>query len=179
MIDKVTKDTRSRMMAAIRSTNTTPEILLRKALFSRGFRYRLHQKNLPGSPDIVFASRRAVILVDGCFWHGHTCGYARLPLSNVKYWSAKISRNVQRDSDNIKFLSQQGWRICRVWECSIRYGKSVDELIEKVGAWLIDGRGDIEFARIKNKKAELETLVFDANSSVSYACVDGLFLFRK
>ena len=107
-------------MAAIRSRDTQPEVRVRKLLYSLGFRYRLHVKELPGKPDIVFASRRKVIFVHGCFWHQHpasACLDGRRPKSNSAYWNPKLVRNMERDQEHSAALKQEGWKVFTIWEC--------------------------------------------------------------
>ena len=112
---------RSRTMRAVRSKDTAPELLVRKLAFSLGYRFRLHRKDLPGSPDLVFVSRRAVIFVHGCFWHGHDCKRgARRPKDNAEYWRAKIERNQARDARVVDQLNELGWRSLTLWECALR-----------------------------------------------------------
>lgn len=121
MTDIKTPDERRHNMAAIKGKDTNPEMIVRKYLFSRGLRYRLHVKNLPGTPDIVLTKYRTAIFVNGCFWHGHKfCKYFRLPKSNVEFWKRKIARNITRDARNDTELEVLGWRVIRVWECDIR-----------------------------------------------------------
>ena len=116
MIDPV----RSRTMAAVRSKDTKPEMLVRRAAHALGYRFRLHRKDLPGKPDLVFPSRKAVIFVDGCYWHGHDCKRgARMPKTNVEYWQAKIARNMKRDANNIATLEADGWQVLTIWECEL------------------------------------------------------------
>src|SRR5690606_41065684 len=119
MADIVSPEVRSRMMAGIRGKNTKPELGIRRALFARGFRYRLHSRNLPGKPDIVLPRYRAVVLIHGCYWHGHNCDLFRLPKSNRNFWLDKISGNRARDARKLKELRAAGWRVALVWECSI------------------------------------------------------------
>lgn len=107
-------------MAHIRSTNTKPEEIVRKYLFSKGFRYRKNVRTLPGCPDIVLPKYKTVIFVNGCFWHKHDCPRFVWPSSNEDYWKAKILRNVERDKKNAKALELQGWRIITVWECELK-----------------------------------------------------------
>lgn len=108
-------------MSRIRSTNTSPEMLIRKVLRSAGFGYRLHDITLPGKPDIVFPGRRKVIFVHGCFWHHHAgCRRATMPSSNQAYWTAKLSRNKARDVANVIALHEAGWKVKVFWECEIR-----------------------------------------------------------
>jgi DNA mismatch endonuclease (patch repair protein) len=111
---------RSRIMRAVKSQNTAPEKFVRSLLHSLGFRYRLHRKDLPGKPDIVFPARGKVIFVHGCFWHGHTCRRgARTPKNNADYWIAKIERNRVRDKINVEKLRNEGWQVLMIWECEI------------------------------------------------------------
>jgi DNA mismatch endonuclease, patch repair protein len=113
--------TRSDIMRAVRSRDTSPEMIVRRLAHSLGYRYRLHRRDLPGSPDLVFPSRRKLIFVQGCFWHGHACARgARAPKTNAAYWSAKISRNETRDAEQQALLARDGWRLLIVWECQTR-----------------------------------------------------------
>jgi len=107
-------------MSQIRSTDTKPEMAVRRMLHRLGYRYVLHDKRLPGKPDIVFPSRKAVILVDGCFWHGHGCRLAALPRTNAAFWRSKIEGNKRRDARNRRALRNLGWRVATVWECSLQ-----------------------------------------------------------
>jgi DNA mismatch endonuclease (patch repair protein) len=117
-------------MSRVGSKNTTPELAVRRILFSMGFRYRLHDKRLPGRPDIVFRGRRKAIFVNGCFWHGHEgCRYGRLPKSRVEFWTDKISRNRERDRQNEESLREAGWRSLTVWQCEL---KNIDELAKRL-----------------------------------------------
>lgn len=108
------------MMSGIRGKNTKPELVVRKALYSQGFRYRLHVKDLPGKPDIVLPKYRTVIFVHGCFWHGHNCHLFRLPSSNRDFWRAKIKQNQENDRKAVRALRKDGWRVIAVWECALR-----------------------------------------------------------
>lgn len=132
MVDTVDKETRSRIMRRVRGKDTKPEMLLRKALFARGFRYRLHDHNLPGKPDMVFPKFKAVIFVHGCFWHGHTCSKFRLPKSNINYWIHKIKRNQINDNNHLSKLYSQGWRVLIVWECALASMENYD----RIACWL-------------------------------------------
>lgn len=124
MIDTVDKATRSRNMAAIKSRNTTPELLIRSILHKKGFRFRLHDKKLPGKPDIVFPKYNAVIFINGCFWHGHSnCKFFRLPGTRTEYWKNKINKNQYNDAKSIELLLANNWRVCIIWECKIRASK--------------------------------------------------------
>ncbi len=120
-MDKLTKEQRHKCMAAIRSKNTRPEVLVRKFLFSRGFRYRLNHPRLPGHPDVVLRKYRTVIFVNGCFWHGHEgCKYFRLPKTNTEFWASKIERNQQRDKVEQIRLAEMGWHCITIWECQLK-----------------------------------------------------------
>ena len=141
MTDIVDRQTRSRMMSGIKGSNTKPELLIRKALHKRGFRYRLHSKNLAGKPDIVLPKYKAVIFVNGCFWHKHDCHLFRWPKSRTEFWKKKITGNVKRDNRNARQLEEQGWRILTVWECSIKgkYRSPFELLIDSIESWLLHG----------------------------------------
>jgi DNA mismatch endonuclease (patch repair protein) len=117
MVDVFTPAERSRVMAAVRSKNTTPELLVRRLVHRMGLRFRLHSKALPGSPDLVFPSRRRAIFVHGCFWHGHTCGRCRIPATNRGFWKKKLSANAERDRRALRRLRRLGWKVLVVWEC--------------------------------------------------------------
>ncbi len=120
-MDKLTEEQRHRCMASIRSKNTKPEVLVRKFLFGHGFRYRLNHPRLPGHPDLVLRKYRTVIFVNGCFWHGHeNCKYFRLPKVNVAFWTTKIKRNRERDTETQRELAKMGWHCITVWECQLK-----------------------------------------------------------
>lgn len=121
-VDVFTTEKRSAVMRAVKSTDTKPEIALRKALHRLGFRYRLNVKDLPGKPDLVFPRHNVVIFVHGCFWHGHACKRgARAPKTNAEYWREKIARNKARDKKNAAALKALGWRVITVWECELKH----------------------------------------------------------
>lgn len=120
MPDTVTPEVRSRMMAGIRGKNTRPEMLLRKGLHARGWRYRLHGRDIPGRPDLVFAGRNALIFVNGCFWHGHDCHLFKWPKTRDTFWREKIGANVRRDIRVRQQLLDEDWRIAEVWECTLK-----------------------------------------------------------
>ena len=144
MTDVVDKKTRSRMMAGIRGKNTKPELLIRKALFRKGFRYKLHDKSLPGKPDLVFPKYNAVIFIHGCFWHGHDCHLFKWPSTRKEFWENKINRNKEVDARNYKALKDDGWLILTIWECAIK-GKNKIGLVEAVdqaAGWLKCGTRD-------------------------------------
>ena len=121
MADTVSKEVRSRNMAAIKSNDTTPEVAVRKYLFSQGFRYRKNVKGMPGKPDIVLRKYNTCIFVNGCFWHKHEgCKYFVWPKSNTEFWKEKIESNIQRDKRNYIKLEEDGWKVVVVWECEIK-----------------------------------------------------------
>ncbi len=126
-------------MREIGSKNTKPELLFRKHLFSMGFRYRINDRMIAGSPDIVFPKYHALIFIHGCFWHGHDCGLFRLPGTNTEFWRKKIDINRERDANVLNRLRAEGWRICIVWECSIK-GKvqlqKTDATVNQIAEWL-------------------------------------------
>jgi len=125
---------RSRIMRAVKSVDTGPEMIVRRMLHKLGYRYRLHRKDLPGKPDLVFPSRKAVIFVHGCFWHGHNCKRgARTPKTNTPYWTNKIRRNVERNAQAIIDLKAAGWRVLVIWECEL---KDLDRLRSRSVAFL-------------------------------------------
>lgn len=112
---------RSRIMRAVKSSDTQPELKVRRTVFGMGYRYRLHRKDLPGKPDIVFVARQKVIFVHGCFWHGHNCSRgARVPKRNKSYWTYKIGRNKQRDKSSQLRLKKAGWDYLVLWECELK-----------------------------------------------------------
>jgi DNA mismatch endonuclease, patch repair protein len=116
-VDKLTAEQRSRNMAAIRSHDTKPEKVVRSLLHSLGLRFRLHQRALPGSPDIVLKRHSAVVFVHGCFWHAHDCGRGKIPKTRRGFWSAKFESNRKRDVRQAKELKALGWRVLTIWEC--------------------------------------------------------------
>lgn len=129
-MDKVTPEQRHKNMAAIHSKGTKPEIIVRKGLWCRGFRYRLNHKRLPGHPDLVLRKYRTCIFVNGCFWHGHE-GCGKIPRTNQEFWEAKIRRNKERDVEEQKALAKMGWHCITVWECELKPGireKTLDSL---------------------------------------------------
>ena len=117
---KETPELRSRIMRAVKASDTAPEMAVRRYVHSMGFRFRLHRKDLPGTPDLVFPKLRKVIFVNGCFWHGHDCARgARAPKANADYWLTKITRNRLRDAANLLKLRDEGWAVAVVWECEL------------------------------------------------------------
>jgi DNA mismatch endonuclease (patch repair protein) len=133
MADKFDKTKRSDIMARVKSKNTTPELIVRKLLFSMGYRYRLHRNDLPGKPDIVMLKYKLVIFIHGCFWHGcPICRHAKIrPVENSEYWNKKLDRNIERDKKNTNELINLGWKVFIIWECETRKNK-IDILINKI-----------------------------------------------
>ena len=132
-MDNHSPKVRSYNMSRIRSVNTKPEEIVRKFLFKEGFRYRKNVKNLPGSPDIVLAKYKAVIFVNGCFWHKHDCSKFVWPKTNIDYWSSKILKNVERDKINYQKLQELGWNVIIVWECELNSSvrqKTLNNILE-------------------------------------------------
>lgn len=119
MADTLTPAERSERMSRIRSQDTKPELVVRRHLHALGFRYRLHVRELPGKPDLVLPKYRAVVFVEGCFWHGHSCQKGRVPGTNPTFWQAKVETNQARDKRNQRLLRRDGWRVLRVWECQL------------------------------------------------------------
>ncbi|MCA7985383.1 very short patch repair endonuclease [Burkholderia vietnamiensis] len=138
MTDITDVATRSRMMSGIRGKNTKPELVVRKALYERGLRYRLHVRSLAGTPDLVFPRYKAVVFVHGCFWHRHNCALFKMPSSRTEFWTEKLDRNRERDREHMTKLLQDGWRVAVVWECSLRTAiKSNDEsFFNRLADWI-------------------------------------------
>mgnify|MGYP003803946411 CR=1 FL=1 len=141
-MDILSKQQRSECMSKIRSKNTKPELALRKALYARGFRYRVNDTKLPGTPDIVLPKYKTIIFLHGCFWHGHEkCKYFNIPKTNTEFWIDKITSNVERDKVNLQKLTSLGWYVLTVWECEIRhdYKQDITPLIDRVVDAIIQG----------------------------------------
>lgn len=137
MTDIVPTEKRSEMMAGIRGKDTKPEMRVRKALFAGGYRYRLHRKDLPGTPDIVLPGRRVAIFVNGCFWHGHSgCSLAKVPGTRTEFWKEKFESNSRRDKVAAEALREAGWRVLVVWECFTRRCKTEDALMQPLTHWI-------------------------------------------
>lgn len=133
-------------MSGIRGKNTRPEMLIRKLLHGRGFRYRLHDKMLPGKPDMVLPRYQAVILIHGCFWHGHDCHLFKWPSSNVSFWDEKLTRNKSVDERSYQNLKVAGWRVLTIWECALKGKKRmpVEKIADDIVAWLNSSASDVE-----------------------------------
>lgn len=133
MTDIVSPQQRSAMMSRIRSSNTKPELALRRALHARGYRFRTHVRGLPGTPDVVFTRRRAAVFVHGCFWHRHGCGKTYTPKSRRDFWEEKFAANVERDKRVREALADEGWRVFVAWQCEI---ETDDSLLDRLVAFL-------------------------------------------
>ncbi len=155
MPDIVSLETRSRMMSGIRGKDTQPEMIVRKALWARGFRYSLHKKTLPGKPDLYLARYKAVIDINGCFWHGHNCSLFKWPGTRQDFWKDKISGNQLRDRKNVSSLLSMNLRVLIVWECALRRkAEEVMDVIDQIEAWILSDNTfheilDIRTARIR------------------------------
>lgn len=141
MPDTVSAETRKRIMTAVKGKNTKPELVVRRLLHTLGFRFRLHVKDLPGHPDIVMPKYRAVVLVHGCFWHGHDCHLYRLPKTRSDWWSAKVDRNRDLDRRTVESLEERKWRVAEVWECAIKGRTRIphEEIADQLEEWLLSG----------------------------------------
>ncbi|MDD5333173.1 MAG: very short patch repair endonuclease [Rhodoferax sp.] len=129
-MDRLSPEHRGWLMSHVKSKDTTPELTVRRLIFGMGYRYRLHDKRLPGKPDLVFAGRRKIVFVNGCFWHGHTgCRYAHLPKTRVNFWRTKIENNRTRDRRNVALLEASGWTVLTVWQCEL---KTIEALANKL-----------------------------------------------
>jgi DNA mismatch endonuclease, patch repair protein len=153
MADVVSAAVRSRMMAGIRGKNTKPEIAVRRALFKEGFRFRIHDRRLPGRPDIVLPAFRAAIFVHGCFWHLHKCALFKWPKSNPDFWKEKITGNRRLDRRAVSALNKLGWRVLVVWECSLKRAddKELATVIRSMVGWLRSKRQFLEIAKNSGK----------------------------
>lgn len=139
-MDNISPEKRHKVMAQVPSKNTRPEKEIRTALFRAGFRYRICDKRYPGKPDLIFPKYYAVIFINGCFWHAHEgCSNFRFPKSNIDFWKKKFERNKERDAKTLRYYQEQCWRICVVWECSIRgknSGRKIENVTEQIIQWL-------------------------------------------
>jgi DNA mismatch endonuclease, patch repair protein len=126
------------MMSGIRGKDTKPELVVRRGLHSAGFRYRLHEKSLPGRPDLVFRRHSAVLFVNGCFWHGHDCSIFKWPLSRHEFWRTKIEGNVERDRRALQQLRSAGWRVLTIWECALKgkFKLGPEHVVAVAAEWL-------------------------------------------
>lgn len=138
MADKVSKERRSEIMSLVRGKDTKPELIVRQFLFSKGFRYRLHDNKLQGKPDIKLSKYKTVIFINGCFWHGHTdCKIYVMPKTNKKFWQDKIDKNITRDKKNIEELKNLGWNVIILWECQLKKNQrenTFKDLVDKISS---------------------------------------------
>ena len=148
MADTVAPDVRSRMMSAVRSKDTRPEMTVRRFLHAAGFRYRLHRRDLPGTPDMTLPRFGAIVFVHGCFWHGHGCPMFNWPATRRDFWERKIRGNAKRDADARGMLIGSGWRVLVIWECALRGPRKMDfdDLMNQVMEWIRSDRGEVEMA---------------------------------
>jgi len=151
MPDVVSKAKRSEMMAGIRGKDTKPELIIRRGLHALGYRFRLHRKDLPGRPDIVLPKHRAVIFINGCFWHGHDCHLFKWPRTREEFWREKIGTNRKRDAKARDALRTAGWRCLVIWECALtgKYRRDPDTLLAQTSTWIQVGEPEcgVEGAR--------------------------------
>ncbi len=147
MSDVHTPEQRHKNMAAIHSSSTKPELKLRRALWSLGFRYRINEKDLPGKPDIVLPKYRTVVFVHGCFWHGHKgCKYYTVPKTNTEFWTAKVTRNQQRDQEVWRQLEAKGWAVIIVWECELKKYR-FEDTVNSVAAEIVRNGNTYQYIR--------------------------------
>lgn len=131
LTDTRTPSQRRHIMQSVRPKDTGPEVAVRKMLHSLGYRFRLHRKDLPGTPDIVFPRKKKVVFVHGCYWHGHECNKGRLPKSKLDYWQPKIARNRERDAEKSRLLEDLGWEVLTVWQCELRNPETLQDKLVK------------------------------------------------
>lgn len=153
-MDVLTPQQRSHCMSRISGKNTKPEMLVRKMLFALGFRYRLHRRDFPGTPDLILPKYRAVIFIHGCFWHGHGCHLFVVPKTNRNFWTTKIAGNQRRDAKNSDDLMQIGWRVLTIWECALRGKgkKPIGVIAREMQSWLIGSSETDEIPSWKNHR---------------------------
>lgn len=153
MSDVHTPEQRHKNMAAIHSSSTKPELKLRRALWSLGFRYRINEKDLPGKPDIVLPKYRTVVFIHGCFWHGHKdCKYYTVPKTNTEFWTAKVTRNLQRDQEVWRQLEAKGWYVIIVWECELKKYR-FEDTVNSVAAEIVRNGNTYQYILAARKKA--------------------------
>jgi DNA mismatch endonuclease (patch repair protein) len=138
MVDRLDPEARGRLMAAVRSKDTKPEMVVRRLLHAMGYRFRLHRRDLPGMPDLVLPGRSKAIMVHGCFWHGHGCPAGRLPKSRLEFWRPKIAGNRARDARNIRALRRSGWSVSVIWTCQMG---DLQRLEKRLRRFLTSGMG--------------------------------------
>lgn len=152
-MDTVDSQTRSKIMASVGQKNTGAEMMLRRALHRRGLRYRLHDRSLPGSPDLVFTRFKSALFVHGCYWHSHGCYRSTIPKSRREFWTNKFETNRTRDERSRKLLASQGWRVLTVWECALRgkLASPVEDVADAVLDWL---ESDVQMGEIEGQSLE-------------------------
>ena len=150
MADIISPKQRSLLMSSIKSKNTKPELIIRSALHNLGFRFRLHNKKLPGNPDLVLAKYHAAIFIHGCFWHKHEyCKVSHIPKTRTKFWTEKFDKNTKRDQKALYELKRKGWRTAWIWECSLSNKGNIRTTIEELAAWI---KSDSEFIEIPDNE---------------------------
>jgi len=153
-MDRITRETRSWNMSRVGSKNTTPELLVRSFLHNRGYRFRLHVKQLPGTPDVVLPKYSAAIFIHGCFWHGHSdCKGGGIPKTRPLFWQDKILKNVTRDRKALSKLDSQGWRIAVVWECALKNKNTISHTSTNLDEWI---RSGLNYLELHGKAQKLE-----------------------
>lgn len=135
---------RSQMMQAVHSKNTKPEVIVRRELFKRGFRYRLYRKDLPGTPDLFILKYNVIVFINGCFWHQHGCKLTTRPKSNKTFWNQKFDNNIARDIKTLHSLNLLGYRVAIVWECSLNAAGSVSQVLERLADFIASDEEQIE-----------------------------------
>lgn len=150
MVDIVSADVRKRMMSNISGKDTKPELLIRSSLHRLGYRYSLHKSGLPGKPDLVLKKHRAIIEVNGCFWHFHGCHLFKWPATRPDFWRQKLTNNAARDAENYKSLIRLGWRVLVVWECALKGTQrlQIDEVVSLIEEWILS---DEQFSQIDSR----------------------------
>lgn len=163
MADVVTPEKRSQMMAGIRGRNTKPELLIRRGLHRLGYRFRLHDSRLPGTPDLVLPKYKAAIFVQGCFWHRHECALFKWPSSRPDFWKEKIAGNAQRDQKAIQVLLESGWRVAQIWECALKGAnrRKLDDILNACEIWLFSPEATLT---ISAEEIVMDTLATDLSS---------------
>jgi DNA mismatch endonuclease (patch repair protein) len=146
MVDVLSPEQRSFNMSRVRGRNTRPELRVRRGLHGLGLRFRLHPKELPGTPDLVLPRYRTVVFVHGCFWHGHGCHLSKMPATRIEFWRRKIDGNVARDQGSVAALHAAGWRVLVIWECAVRGTRRLDdhELLHSAAGFIRHGKGDLQ-----------------------------------
>lgn len=172
MTDVLTPAQRQFNMSRIRGKDTKPELLLRRGLHARGFRFRLHSRTLPGRPDLVFARFRAAVFVHGCFWHGHDCPMFKIPATRTEFWAAKIAGNRKRDTQVLESLALKGWRTLIIWECELRgpAKHSVDQILDQVAGWLRIGQGSAPEMAERNTGTKSPSNALDFTGLAAESC---------